>query len=277
MAQAALEGRVAIVTGAASGIGRALGEELARRGAIVFLGDVQLRLVQTVAEAIRESGGRAEAVELDVTDAAAVRALVDRGFREHGRLDYMFNNAGIAVLGEFRDQSLEDLTRVLDVNLRGVVNGAHAAYLAMVKQGSGHIVNTASMAGLAHAPGLGSYATAKHGVVGLSLSLRAEGAALGVKVTAVCPGFIRTSLADNAKLANVRSDAVTQLDSGGWLQQSAEACAMAILRGVERNKSIVVTPYAWVWIWRLARLAPAARDAFSRRMMERFRKQFRAG
>ncbi|UCE85809.1 MAG: SDR family NAD(P)-dependent oxidoreductase [Deltaproteobacteria bacterium] len=276
MGRATFENGVAIVTGGASGIGRALGEELARRGARVHLADVQAERAASVADGIRRSGGWAEAAELDVTDEAAVRSRVERVVRTCGRLDYMFNNAGIAVVGEFRDQSLADVHRLLDVNLRGVVNGSHAAYAVMVAQGSGHIVNTASMAGLVPTPSFASYCASKHGVVGLSLALRAEGAALGVKVSAICPGFVHTSILENGQLVNVRSEVVRDAGNAGRLGQSPESCARAILRGVARNQPIVITPRPWRLIWRLGRLFPALWNPLGRRIMARFRRDFRA-
>jgi short-subunit dehydrogenase len=164
---------------------------------------------------------------------------------------------------------------LLDVNLRGVVNGAHAAYAAMVARGSGHIVNTASMAGLAPAPSFAAYCASKHGVVGLSLALRAEGAGLGVKVSAICPGFIHTSILENGKLVNVKPEAARRASEGGPFVQSAESCARSILRGVARNRPIIITPLPWLWGWRLGRIFPALWTVLGRVMIARFRKSFR--
>ena len=129
---------------------------------------------------------RAERV--DVTDAVAVQRLVDGTVAREGRLDLLFNNAGIAVFADARDTSLEDWNRLIDVNLRGVVHGVAAAYPLMVRQGSGHIVNTASAAGLLPSPANIAYAATKHAVVGLSLTLRAEAVHHGVGVSVICPG-----------------------------------------------------------------------------------------
>ena len=142
--------------------------------------------------------GAATAAVVDVRDASGFQKLVDDTAAEHGRLDYLFNNAGIGIAGEERDVSLEDWNTVLDVDLHGVVHGVRAAYALMVKQGHGHIVNTASLAGLLPSPGLVPYAMTKHGVVGLSLSLRAEAAEHGVRVTAVCPGVVDTPILTRA-------------------------------------------------------------------------------
>jgi short-subunit dehydrogenase len=169
----------------------------------------------------------------------------------------MFNNAGISVWGEMRDMTLDHWQRIMDVNLWGVIYGTMSAYRVMVEQGFGHIVNTASSAGLAPSPFATAYVTTKHGVVGLSTSLRAEGAGLGVKVSVVCPGLIRTGISDAAEF-------VTRLE-GGTREFVAAAiskmmepddCARVILRGVERNKAIItVTGLARV-LWWLNRLSP---------------------
>jgi NAD(P)-dependent dehydrogenase (short-subunit alcohol dehydrogenase family) len=118
-----------------------------------------------------------------------VQALVSDLVARYGVLDYIFNNAGISVCADARDLEIAHWRKVIDVNLMGVVYGTHAAYQQMVKQGHGHIVNIASLAGLVPFPTNAPYAASKHAVVGLSLSMRTEGEALGVKVSAVCPGF----------------------------------------------------------------------------------------
>jgi NAD(P)-dependent dehydrogenase (short-subunit alcohol dehydrogenase family) len=264
----------AIVTGGASGIGQALCEDLGERGAVVVVADIDVDRAERVAAGIRSRGGSARSKALDVRDAAAFQKLVDDTAAEHGRLDYLFNNAGIAVAGEERDVSLEDWTRVLDVDLHGVVHGVRAAYALMVRQGSGHIVNTASLAGLVPAPGEISYTTAKYGVVGLSHALRAEGARLGVKVSVVCPGFIDTPIlvtspvrgADEAKLRALIPRAM-----------SPARCARIILRGVAKNRStIVVTGHARA-LWWLARASPDAAIWVATQMLNRMRKVARPG
>jgi NAD(P)-dependent dehydrogenase (short-subunit alcohol dehydrogenase family) len=179
-------GAVAIVTGGGAGIGAALAAALTARGARVVVADIDPSRAQAPV-------GRGEALEghqVDVTDAAALTALIDDVAARFGRLDYVFNNAGVSVTGDARDLELAHWRKVIDVNLMGVVHGTHAAYRVMTRQGHGHIVNIASLAGLIPLPTNVPYATSKHAVVGLSLSLRAEGAALGVRVSAVCPGFI---------------------------------------------------------------------------------------
>ena len=191
--------RVAIVTGGASGIGRALCEDLARRGALAVVADIDSAGAQAVAAAIAANGGRAAAAPLDVTRAPDVERLVGDTVRAHGRLDYMFNNAGIGVGGEVRDLSLDHWRKAIDINLWGVIYGTTAAYAAMLRQGTGHIVNTASAAGLVGEPGPRRlFRVAKSGVVALSAALRAEAEGLGVRVSVACPGFVDTAIYENA-------------------------------------------------------------------------------
>ncbi len=185
-----MTGQVAIVTGGGSGIGAALVRAMVARGATVVIADVD----EPAAKAVAAELTGVISVTLDVRDAAAVADLVNLVAAEHGKLDFMFNNAGIGVGGVAEELTLEHWDRVIDVNLRGVIHGVHAAYPVMLAQRSGHIVNTASLAGLVPGPMLAPYAAAKHAVVGLTLSLRAESAGRGVRFSAICPGFVDTPL-----------------------------------------------------------------------------------
>ena len=196
-----LENKIAVVTGGGAGIGEALCRELARRGARVVVADINGDDADRVATALTGDGGLAQARRVDVADEQDVKRLVEETAAAHGRLDYLFNNAGIAIGGDARDLTPAQWRRVLDVDLYGVLHGTLAAYPIMVKQGSGHIINTSSATGLLPQPINAPYCTAKHAIVGLSLSLRLEGADLGVKVSAVCPGYVRTSIYQNTALA----------------------------------------------------------------------------
>jgi NAD(P)-dependent dehydrogenase (short-subunit alcohol dehydrogenase family) len=187
------------VTGGGSGIGEALCQELARRGTRVVVADIDGKNAGRVAAAIAADGGQAEARTIDVASEPDVTRLIQDTASAHGALDYLFNNAGIAIGGDTRDLTLDHWRRVLDVDLYGVLHGIRAAYPIMAEQGSGHIVNTSSAAAFFAAPGNAPYCTAKHALVGLSLSLRLEGADLGVKVSCVCPGFVRTDIYHNAQ------------------------------------------------------------------------------
>jgi len=257
--QDAFAGKAAIVTGGGSGIGAAIARALAARGAAVVIADVDEPAAKAVAAEIVAAGGQASIAVLDVRDAVAVADLVSQTATERGELGLMFNNAGIAVGGLVEEFTLEHWDRVLDVNVRGVVHGVHAAYPIMLRQGHGHIVNTASLAGLVPGPGLAPYVAAKHAVVGLSLSLRAEGASRGVRVSAVCPGFVDTPLLGrvNAGLPQTElgASAATLAQRLGKLYQPG-ALAQDVLRGVERNTALIVAPRSARVAWRMARYAP---------------------
>jgi NAD(P)-dependent dehydrogenase (short-subunit alcohol dehydrogenase family) len=246
--------KVAIVTGGASGIGRSVGKELVKRGATVVLADLNKELLDETAGSMTDADKRVEAATLDVTDVDAVNSLVAQNVSQYGQLDYIFNNAGIGVGGYALDFSYDDWRTVIDINLYGVVNGVFAAYPIMVKQGSGHIVNTASLAGLIPGAGEISYSASKYGVVGLSNSLRLEAAEHGVRVSVVCPGFIETPIFYNSKLLGLdRKKIIDSIPK----PMSADECASVILRGVERNKAtIVVTRFAKI-LWMLQRISPA--------------------
>jgi NAD(P)-dependent dehydrogenase (short-subunit alcohol dehydrogenase family) len=261
--------RVAIVTGGASGIGRALCEELARRGALVVAADIDCDGAQAAASAIAANGGRAAAALLDVTRAADVERLVEDTVRTHGRLDYMFNNAGIGVAGEVRDLSLDHWRKAIDINLWGVIYGTTAAYTAMLRQGSGHIVNTASAAGLIGEPGLAPYSVTKSAVVALSTALRAEAEGFGVRVSVVCPGFVDTAIFENA--IGVKVDKDRFLAKLPVRLVSAADAARAILRGVEHNEAIIVFPFYARLLWWLTRINPSALGGFHRKMLANLR------
>jgi NAD(P)-dependent dehydrogenase (short-subunit alcohol dehydrogenase family) len=263
------ENLVAIVTGGASGIGRALCEELARRGATVIVGDINLSGAQDVAGAIAASGGTAFAVPVDVRQAADVKALVDDVVKRHGRLDIIFNNAGIGVGGELHQLSLEHWRTAIEINLMGVVHGVAAAYPVMVRQRAGQIVNIASLAGLIASPGLAPYATTKGAIVSLTNALRTEGEAVGVRASVVCPGFVDTAIYENA--VGVKLDKKELLKKLGLPVMPAREAALAILRGTERNQGVIVFPWSARLLWLLTRFCPWLLAPFHRRMIQRLR------
>lgn len=247
--------KTVIVTGGASGIGKALAKELARRRANVVLADLNSAQLDEVVASIRQAGNTAKAVSLDVSDFESVQKLVQDTVAENGKLDYMFNNAGIAVGGEARDCSIDDWRCVLDVNLHGVVNGVASAYPMMVEQGFGHIINTASIEGLIPFPGTISYVASKYAVVGLSNALRIEGKELGVKVSVVCPGYIKTPIFHVSKMIKLDRDKLLErLPERFGI--TPEKCALTILKGVERNKAIIVVTGFAKFLWLLHRISP---------------------
>jgi NAD(P)-dependent dehydrogenase (short-subunit alcohol dehydrogenase family) len=265
------QGKVAIVTGGGSGIGRCLCLELARRGAhAVAVADLSSEAAAETVRLIEQAGGRASAHAVDVTDADAVRRLVADVADEHGRLDYMINNAGTSVIGEVRDIPLSQWKRVIDVNLWGVIHGTTAAYARMLTQGNGHIVNVASGFGITPGPTLVPYAASKHAVVGLSTSLRAEATDLGVKVSVVCPGYIQTTMLE--KSATLGAENADVLRNIPFKLCTAEDCARHALDGVARNRAIIAFPFYMRLLTFIYHLFPGISAFLVRQMVRDFRK-----
>jgi NAD(P)-dependent dehydrogenase (short-subunit alcohol dehydrogenase family) len=229
--------------------------------------------LQTAAAQIRAAGGKVSNVWADVTKPESVQALIDGAVAEFDRIDYLFNNAGIAGAGEIRDLTLDHWRRTLEVNLFGVIHGVHFALPVMIRQGCGHIVNTASAAGLAASPLMAPYAASKFAVVGISEALAAEARDFGVSVTAVCPGFIETPIlyqpAVNADSRRVMANLSVKFIP-------VQAAVETILDGVARGKSLVVFPFYIHAVLFLRRFAPFAYRWIGRRTIREFRKIRRA-
>ena len=187
-----LQNKVAIVTGAGSGIGAASAARFALEGAAVAVADVRLRKAEEVAAAIRDTGGHAIALEVDVAHADSVQAMVAATVAEYGRLDVLFNNAGTLRPGTAEELSPQDWDFVMAVNVRSVFLGAKYAVPVMRSQGGGSIVNTASISGLHGDGGSVVYAASKAAVINLTRALSTDHAPEGIRVNAICPGTIQT-------------------------------------------------------------------------------------
>jgi NAD(P)-dependent dehydrogenase (short-subunit alcohol dehydrogenase family) len=269
------EGGVAIVTGGASGIGKALGEALAERGCEVVLADVDAQLAENVAAAICSRGLKAKAASVDVTNFAAVSNAVDETIKRCGRLDYMFNNAGISIGGEVLAHRIEDWDRIVNVNLRGVINGIHAVYPLFVSQGFGHIVNTASMRGLVPVPLSVSYGATKAAVISISKSLRAEAASAGVRVSVLCPGVIKTPVVLGGASAGDLQLELGIAQRENWrrlLPMDPQRFAQKALRQIARNKPIIVIPSWWRLMWWLDRASPRLSIMVAQKLFERLKR-----
>jgi NAD(P)-dependent dehydrogenase (short-subunit alcohol dehydrogenase family) len=262
-------GKVAVVTGGAGGLGKALAEEMISRGCHVVLADIDAELLAKTASEMRRTGARVDARTVDVRDPAHLVALVGDTYRGLGRLDYLFNNAGINLCAELRDTTLEDWDRLIDVNLRGVIHGVHAVYPIMREQGFGHIVNTASAAGLVPAAGEGAYCATKHAVVGLSSALRIEAEAFGVQVSVVCPGLLDTPILRSTKYVKLDPNALVAVTPEKPMDP--RKAARTILRGVERGDFFIVVTATAHAIWRIHRYAPNASIRLGRIAIEKLR------
>jgi NAD(P)-dependent dehydrogenase (short-subunit alcohol dehydrogenase family) len=252
------KGATAIITGGGSGIGRALALAMAARGTRILVTDINGEAAQRVAT---ECGAGASATALDVRDADAVRICIEQFAQQQGRLDFLFNNAGIGLAGEAHEIPLAGWRHIVDINVFGVVHGVLAAYPIMLKQGSGHIINTASLAGLGPAPLLTPYGLTKHAVVGLTTSLRIEAAPHGVRVSALCPAAIETPILDTKAPDDMPMpwipDVRRFLTSLAGPPYPVAKCAEETLAAVAKNVPLIVLPARARAAWRLGRMFPA--------------------
>ena len=234
-------GKVALVTGAASGMGLATARAFAEAGAAVVLGDLREDTVKAEAGKLLEAGFKAFAIRCDVSDDADVETAVERAVAEFGSLDVAFNNAGVmAKLVPTADSTREEWDRVIGVNLRGVWSSMKHELRQMERQGSGAIVNNASVGALTGNPGIGSYIASKHGVVGLTRTAALEYIKKGIRVNAVNPGLIDTQIARDVVSGN--EDAYADLAKGVPIQRAGrpEEIASAVLWLCSPGASYVV-------------------------------------
>ena len=225
-----LDDKIAVVTGAAQGIGRAIAEMLARRGAHVVVADINLEKAQATAQAIAASTGRrAIAVQTNVADSASAQAMVDRTLAEFGRIDFLVNNAGTTRDNLIVRISDADWDLVLGVNLKGAFNCAKAAVRPMMKQRYGRIINISSVSGLAGQAGQTNYSSSKAGLIGFTKALAKEVGSRRITVNAVAPGFVPTDLT-NDLLAKVQDEAIkmTPLGRLGSVEDIAYAVAFLV-------------------------------------------------
>ncbi|WP_141735060.1 SDR family oxidoreductase [Oligoflexus tunisiensis] len=269
------QGKTVVITGAGSGIGRGIALALARQQARLIVTDIDLDAVKATA---KDCGGSAEALPLDVRDAAAVSRCCADVVKRHGRLDFMFNNAGLGIAGEVHEIPLVSWDRIIDVNIRGVVHGIHAAYPIMVKQGSGHIINTASLAGLGSVPLFAPYAMTKHAIVGLTRSLRLEAEVHGVRVSALCPAAIETPLLDKTEISGLPSmawmpDARRFLTRLGGPPYPLDRFVIETLAAIEKNEELIIVPGRARIAQRLGQYIPGALTRIIRKVLAEERAQ----
>ncbi|WP_455922902.1 SDR family oxidoreductase [Pseudomonas putida] len=204
-----ISAKVVVITGASSGLGEATARHLAAQGARVVLGARRLERIIGVAQAIAHSGGQAIAVQTDVTDPAAVKALVDQAVSTFGRVDVMINNAGLMPHSPLERLKIEDWHQTIDVNIKGVLHGIAAALPHMIRQKGGQIINVSSVAGHKVRPGSAVYAATKSAVLALSEGLRQEVKPYDIRTTVISPGALATALPGS----------ITEADIAGHIQQ----------------------------------------------------------
>lgn len=246
----------AIVTGAGSGLGRALAQELAGRGGQLLVSDVDSVGLDQTASLLSERGTRVETLICDVADRDAVFGLVEEATSRLGGIDLMVNNAGVAVGGAFAEVSNEDWRWAMDINLWGVIHGCQAAAPRMLAQGRGYILNVASAAGLLSPPSMAPYNVTKAGVVALSETLYAEYKDAGLRVSVLCPTFFTTKIADSGRGAWREED---KQRVRRWMARSkvqAPEVARVAIDAVRDGKLYVQPMRDGRMAWRLKRLRP---------------------
>ncbi len=236
-------GKTAVVTGAGSGIGRALAIELARSGAELAISDVDTEGLAVTGERVKAIGARVKTDRLDVTQREAFQVYADAVNNHYGKVNQVYNNAGIAFIGDIEATEFKDLEHVMDVDYWGVVNGTKVFLPHLIASGDGHVVNISSVFGLLSAPGQGAYTAAKFAVRGFTEALRQEMIIAGhpVKVTCVHPGGIKTAIVRNAMAAEGRDkDRVAKTFDKRLASTSPRKAARIILDGVRKNRPRVL-------------------------------------
>jgi len=248
--------RTAIVTGASSGLGRAICERLARDGYVIAICDVDQSGAAETLRRVEALGGSGRIEPLDVTDAEAWEALRTRLEAEWPALDLLVNNAGVAVSGDVGQCPLEDWRWIVDVNLWGVVHGCHAMVDWLKRNPAGaHVINTASLAAIGSFPGMAAYNVTKAAIVSFSETLHSELRRHSVGVTVLCPSFFPTALIDNGRFT---SPAERRIARGEFTRTrlTAEAVADAAVRAMARRQLYVILPVKGRVIWWIKRLSP---------------------
>lgn len=265
MSASSFNQKLALVTGAGSGIGRATAIALAQLGARVIICDRNEKSLQETSQLLTQQGAQVYSEVADVSDWQAMQDLAQRVHQQYGVLDILVNNAGVATSGDFLSTPVEDWNWVFSINVMGVVYGCKVFGAEMAKRGTGHIVNLASAAGYYAAPDMSAYSASKHAVMGLSESLRIEMAEFNVGVSAICPGVINTNIVSamrtNGQLVQAQSKIVDIYKKRNY---GPEGVADAIISAIKHNRGVVpVSPEAWV-LYAGKRLMPEVMDVVQR-------------
>lgn len=259
---------IVFITGAASGIGRALCLHMAGEKASIIAADIDSAGVKETADAINLSGGNAMGLILDVTDNRAFKRAVGKAVQKFGRIDILINNAAVCIAGDMRDISSSMTKKVMEVNFFGMINGTLAAYEIMLKQGKGRIVNISSMAGFAPYSINAPYTASKHAVLGFTRAFEPEAKARGVHVSLVCPGIVRTEFYDNSKIICASRESYNSHLPKRLI--NADRAAEIITKGIKKNKTMIIFPAHAKLAWYASRFAPGLFRLMNAYMVKKF-------
>lgn len=247
--------RTVVITGAGSGLGRAMALAWAREGYKTGITDINMDGARETLDMVRRAGSDGDAMLCDVRSAEDVQAVADHFFETWGEVGILVNNAGVADVGFVGDVPLKNWERTIDTSLWGAIYGCHAFVPRMKAQGAGHIVNTASAAGLMNMPEMGPYNVVKAGIISLSETLRVELASYSIGVTVLCPSFVRTNLCDTVTSTDEwQTEIVDALFK--FAKVTPEEVAESTLNAVKKNRMYVVPQFTPKWGWRIKRLNP---------------------
>ena len=264
----AFEGKTVVLTGAASGIGRSLAIQLRLCGAEVYALDLNAEGLNSLAEESK-GPGKIHVKVIDISDFDAYANLVDSILRDSPKIDYLFNNAGVTLLGELQNLPFEKTKALLNINLMGTIYGTQLIYPNMIKNMQGYIVNTASIAGSTGYATACAYSASKTAVLEFSRSLRAEARQYGVKVSVVCPGYVDSSIFTQDRVYGADCEAMVK--DLPVKMMTPDFAANQFLRGVAKNKKTIIFPVSAKFLWYLSCWSPSLLGVFQRRFLRTFR------
>ncbi len=263
--------KVVLVTGAASGIGRATALEFARQGSHIIIADIDEKGIAATADEITSLGREVLAVKTDVSRKDEIEALVRKSLEKFGHVDILINNAGVGMTAEIRDMDIQDWEWIMGINLWGAIYTLHYLLPHMTGRGSGHIINVASAVGLvSFVPIQAAYTITKFALVGLSDVLRTELHRFGIGVTAVCPGSVKTNLFQTSKYKGFKKEVLMTVPD--FMFASPEKVARKIVRAVKRDQAVVIITALAKLIYLIKRISPALSRQVSSMNMKQFLK-----
>lgn len=269
-----IHNKIALVTGAASGMGRATAMEMARKGAHLILVDINEKGLKEVAASIQRMESRAHIIVANLALKEEIARVAKTALEQEDHIDILYNNAGVALLEEIKDTTTEDWEWLVDINMWAPIRLTQALLPHMIERGTGHIVTTASVAGLMGAPMLGAYSVTKFGMVGYSEALRAEVAQYGISVSAVCPGVVRTNLVETIKTPGVKEGMSKQMDRyPSWIGLDEMEAGKQIVKGIRKNKGFILIAREAKPLWLLKRISPEATYFMNRLMFKVLRSE----